>query len=216
MLLARRGASLDAPAGIACAIAVLIRPNLAPLAIVPLFLARRKIVFSIPVAIAGVFLAVVQSLWYGSPFRSGYGTAEELFALSNIACECIAILHVARRDGAGPVPLDIRILSLEARSHDAGAVRVCRVGDRVVSGLRRLRRLVVPALPAPGDGGAGDLCGGGTGRVDRALADGLARADPVRAAARRDRSWPVHRAIARYLQARRSTAPRVTRRRLHQ
>jgi hypothetical protein len=84
MLLARRGAPLDALAGIACAIAVLIRPNLAPLAIVPLFLARRKIVFSIPVAIAAAFLAVVQSLWYGSPFRSGYGTAEELFALSNI------------------------------------------------------------------------------------------------------------------------------------
>ncbi len=39
----------------------------------------------IPVAIAGVFLALVQALWYGSPFRSGYGTAGELFALSNIA-----------------------------------------------------------------------------------------------------------------------------------
>ncbi len=85
MLLARRGASLDAPAGIACAIAVLIRPNLAPLAIVPLFLAPRKIVFSIPVAIAGIFLAVVQSLWYGSALRSGYGSAGELFAISNVA-----------------------------------------------------------------------------------------------------------------------------------
>jgi hypothetical protein len=83
-LLARRGASVDARAGIACAIAVLIRPNLAPLAIVPLFLAQRKIAFSVPVAIAAVFLAVMQTYWYGSPLRSGYGSAEELFALSNI------------------------------------------------------------------------------------------------------------------------------------
>lgn len=84
-LLARRGASLDAPAGIACAIAVLIRPNLAPLAIVPLFLAHKRIKFSIPVVIAGVVLATLQYLWYGSPFRSGYGSTEELFALANIA-----------------------------------------------------------------------------------------------------------------------------------
>jgi 4-amino-4-deoxy-L-arabinose transferase-like glycosyltransferase len=71
-------------AGMACAIAVLIRPNLAPLAIVPLFLARRRIAFSIPVAIAGIGLAVLQSIWYGSPLRSGYGSAEELFAISNV------------------------------------------------------------------------------------------------------------------------------------
>jgi hypothetical protein len=83
-LFARRGGSYDVPAGIACAIAVLIRPNLAPLAIVPLFLARRKVAFSIPVAIAGVFLAGMQAFWYGSPFRSGYGSAEELFAFANI------------------------------------------------------------------------------------------------------------------------------------
>jgi hypothetical protein len=83
-LLARRGASPDAPAGIACAVAVLIRPNLAPLAIVPLVIAQKRLWFAAPVAIAGVFLAVIQTFWYGSPFRSGYGTAEELFALSNI------------------------------------------------------------------------------------------------------------------------------------
>jgi hypothetical protein len=84
MLLARRDASFDALAGIACAIAVLIRPNLAPLAIVPLFLAQRRIAFSIPVALAGAFLALMQWLWYGSPIRSGYGVAAELFALPNI------------------------------------------------------------------------------------------------------------------------------------
>ena len=81
-LLARRKRSFSA--GIVCAIAVLIRPNLAPLAIVPLFIAHRRLWFAAPVAIAGVFLALIQTLWYGSPFRSGYGTAEELFALANI------------------------------------------------------------------------------------------------------------------------------------
>ena len=83
-LLARRGASSDAPAGIACALAVLIRPNLAPLAIVPFLFAHKRLSFAVPVAIAGIFLAFVQWVWYGSPLRSGYGSAEELFALANV------------------------------------------------------------------------------------------------------------------------------------
>jgi len=40
--------------------------------------------FSLPVALAGLFLAWIHWQWYGSPLRSGYGTAAELFALSNI------------------------------------------------------------------------------------------------------------------------------------
>ncbi len=71
-------------AGIACAIAVLIRPNLAPLALVPWLVANRKLLFAAPVAMAGAFLAVMQFIWYGSPLRSGYGAADELFALANI------------------------------------------------------------------------------------------------------------------------------------
>ena len=83
-LMLGRGGGSDTLAGIACAIAVMIRPNLAPLAIVPLFVARRRFAFAMPVAIAGACLAGLQWLWYGSPLRSGYGSAEELFALSNI------------------------------------------------------------------------------------------------------------------------------------
>ena len=71
-------------AGIACAIAVLIRPNLAPIAIVPLFLAGNRLQFAVPVAIAGLVLAYLHTFWYGSPIQSGYGAAEELFALANI------------------------------------------------------------------------------------------------------------------------------------
>lgn len=71
-------------AGMACALAILIRPNLAPLAIVPLLFSRSKLWFGIPVVIAGVFLAILQDFWYGSPLRSGYGAAEELFSIANI------------------------------------------------------------------------------------------------------------------------------------
>jgi hypothetical protein len=71
-------------AGIACAAAVLIRPNLAPLAAFPFLISARKVPFAIPVAIAAAFLAAVQTLWYGSPLQTGYGSADELFAWSNI------------------------------------------------------------------------------------------------------------------------------------
>jgi hypothetical protein len=81
-LFAHRGKS--AWAGVACAAAVLIRPNLAPLAIVPLAVANNRIAFAIPVGIAGASLAFGQAFWYGSPFRSGYGSAGELFAFANV------------------------------------------------------------------------------------------------------------------------------------
>jgi 4-amino-4-deoxy-L-arabinose transferase-like glycosyltransferase len=81
-------------AGLAASMAVLIRPNLAPLAIAPLVLlvligsragawrsARR---FGVPVAVAGAAIAILQWRWYGSPLSSGYGSAGELFAWSNV------------------------------------------------------------------------------------------------------------------------------------
>ena len=81
-------------AGTATALAVLVRPNLAPLAAVPLvWIAwsaprdRRAVSalrFSWPVAIAAVVVAGLQWRWYGSPFLSGYGAAGELFTLSNV------------------------------------------------------------------------------------------------------------------------------------
>lgn len=81
-------------AGMAAASAVLIRPNLAPLAAVPaawLLVTRaspspfgptRR--FAFPVAVAGAIVAVLQWSWYGSPVMSGYGSAGELFALANV------------------------------------------------------------------------------------------------------------------------------------
>ena len=81
-------------AGAATALAVLVRPNLAPLAALPLvWIAwtasrdRRTVSalrFSWPVAIAAAVVAGLQWRWYGSPFLSGYGAAGELFTLSNV------------------------------------------------------------------------------------------------------------------------------------
>ena len=109
-------------AGIACAIAILIRPNLAPLAIVPLFVARRRVAFAVPVAVAGAFLASTQWLWYGSPFRSGYGTADELFALSNVVPN--ASRHFRWLIGTAPALLlgIFGILSLKANRTALGLV----------------------------------------------------------------------------------------------
>ena len=85
-------------AGVAGAAAVLIRPNLAPLAALPplyLLLADRRmpfaarvpraVAFSVPIAVAGLAIAYLQQLWFGSAFRSGYGTAQEIYSRANFA-----------------------------------------------------------------------------------------------------------------------------------
>jgi len=123
--------AFDLLAGVACALAVLIRPNLAPLAIVPLLLARRRVMFAAPVAIAGASLALLQWTWYGSPLRSGYGSADELFALSNIGGN--ASRYVSWLIATAPVLL-LAIL---------GAVR--RYTDPLVRGLSAFTVLVIAA-----------------------------------------------------------------------
>lgn len=85
-------------AGIAGAAAVLIRPNLAPLAALPaLYLLmvdrqapfttriQRTLAFSIPIVAAGLAIAYLQQLWFGSAFRSGYGTAQEIYSRANFS-----------------------------------------------------------------------------------------------------------------------------------
>ncbi len=99
-----KAVGLSFQAGLACAIAVMIRPNLAPLAVVPLAFVslqpsafslqlRRAAGFSLPVALAGLALLWLQWQWYGSPVRSGYGTAEELFAFANVWPNAVFYLH---------------------------------------------------------------------------------------------------------------------------
>ncbi|MCA1585562.1 MAG: glycosyltransferase family 39 protein [Acidobacteria bacterium] len=83
-------------AGMLAALAVMIRPNLAPLASLPaaylLVLpapsssvrVNRILAFSIPVAVAGLVVAGLHWRWYGSPLMSGYGGAGELYATAHV------------------------------------------------------------------------------------------------------------------------------------
>ncbi len=90
--------SYAAFAGLTTAVAVLIRPNLAPLSAIPFIYMlvvsrgegaatrlRKAIAFAIPVAIAGVLVAYLQRRYFGSALRSGYGSASEIYSLSNLA-----------------------------------------------------------------------------------------------------------------------------------
>ena len=93
-------------AGAFCALAVLIRPNLAPLAAVPLFAIGLERSASCCLLHSGVdrrsmLLMFLQWLWYGSPLRSGYGTADELFALAEHRRQRFTLLLVADDDVAG-------------------------------------------------------------------------------------------------------------------
>ena len=115
-------AEWNAAAGTATALAVLVRPNLAPLAAIPLVWiawsaprGRRAVSalrFSGPVAIAAVVVAGLQWQWYGSPFLSGYGAAGELFTLSNVPAN--ARLYGAWMWEAEPVVVVTGALALAA------------------------------------------------------------------------------------------------------
>jgi hypothetical protein len=78
-------------AGLVAALAILIRPNLAPLAAIPaLYYLRRRemrgaMLFALPVVVAGFVVAYLQWRYFGSPLHSGYGSASEIYAISNLA-----------------------------------------------------------------------------------------------------------------------------------
>jgi hypothetical protein len=69
--------------GALAALAVLIRPNLAPLALLPCLAMdswhTRRVVARWVLG-AGAVVAVLQWHWYGSPLQSGYGSANNLFS----------------------------------------------------------------------------------------------------------------------------------------
>jgi 4-amino-4-deoxy-L-arabinose transferase-like glycosyltransferase len=79
-------------AGLLTGLAVMIRPNLAPLAVITLALivarrvdrAQRTVAGLGPVVTMTCLLLVIQTLRYGSPLGSGYGKAGDLFSLASI------------------------------------------------------------------------------------------------------------------------------------
>jgi len=82
--------------GIAAAAAILVRPNLAPMAIpLTMFLLfrpertwrdriRTTATFAVCAALGPIAVALIQSSFYGSPFNSGYGTLDVLFRLDRV------------------------------------------------------------------------------------------------------------------------------------
>ena len=82
-------------AGMTSGIAILIRPNLAPLAVIPAAMlvwthsalrhrVRNAVLFGFGVAPFVAFVAWLFNHLYGSPLRSGYGDLSELYAWSHI------------------------------------------------------------------------------------------------------------------------------------
>jgi len=79
-------------AGVAIAVAILIRPNVAPLAVVPALLlmterpdrVRRAIVLVLATVPSIALIAVLNTRWWGSPLTSGYGETAGLFAAPHI------------------------------------------------------------------------------------------------------------------------------------
>jgi hypothetical protein len=98
-LLMGRGAPHALAAGLASAVAVMIRPNLVPLAAIawayylPEVIAResrgrgirRASLFTLGLLPGVVAIGVLNTIWYGSPWLSGYGRLSDLFAWSHIA-----------------------------------------------------------------------------------------------------------------------------------
>ena len=175
-------------AGIACAIAVLIRPNLAPLALVPLLMANRKLLFAAPVALGGAFLALTQWFWYGSPLQSGYGSAGDFFAISNVGPN-----PFATSIGCSPLPRHVagayRIRTAEGGSQSRALALFALLVVAAYLDVRRLRSLVVSALPAARARGV-PVFAARVGRLARG-AGLVARADVHRARARDDRARAV-------------------------
>jgi hypothetical protein len=93
----QRSRSSALVAGIAAAIAILIRPNLVPLAgVLAVWLLWRQaesdlrdrlcsvVVFSAPVVVACLTIAWINATLFGSPLASGYGAPESLFSTANV------------------------------------------------------------------------------------------------------------------------------------
>jgi hypothetical protein len=79
--------------GLAAGIAILIRPNLAPLAVFPTLLLllsgtsalARAAVFAVAAAPAAFLIAIINTRLYGSPLGSGYGSLGALYALGRVS-----------------------------------------------------------------------------------------------------------------------------------
>lgn len=92
LVFAWRGGTWNAIAsGLATAAAILVRPNLVPLAVIPALLLmtnerglRRLLAFGVATCPAALVIATLNAQWWGSPLKSGYGTLGELYSVNRI------------------------------------------------------------------------------------------------------------------------------------
>lgn len=89
LVFALRGGSRGAVlSGISTCAAILVRPNVAPLAAIPILLLatagesriRRLFLFGVAAAPSALVIAGLNWYWYGSPLTSGYGTLDVLYS----------------------------------------------------------------------------------------------------------------------------------------
>ena len=84
-----------AVAGVATAMGLLIRPNLLCLVLVPFVYATlrtpkwherlwRAALFAVSVLAAAIVIAVLNTIWYGAPWKSGYGPASALYGFGHV------------------------------------------------------------------------------------------------------------------------------------
>jgi hypothetical protein len=132
----RTGSALAS--GAAAGVAILTRPNLAPVVLAPaLYLTARLIArdadrraafgrivaFGIPSALGALGVAVIHTRLYGSPFRTGYGEVTSVFSTSHASSWLATWL-------AHPLKFDIALLGLAALGALATLVRPHRRGAR--------------------------------------------------------------------------------------
>lgn len=94
LIVAARGSTSGSiAAGALSSLAILIRPNLAPLAVMigalaiasrPSAFVRRAAYFVVSLAPGVIVLCWIQAIRYGSPFASGYGPASDVFSLEYV------------------------------------------------------------------------------------------------------------------------------------
>lgn len=76
-------------AGAATAVAILIRPNIAPLSVIVAALVgtrgRRLVAYVLAAAPGVLVIAVLNWYWHGAAWKSGYGSFDELYALGRVA-----------------------------------------------------------------------------------------------------------------------------------
>ena len=89
----RAGAARGLAAGLVTSAAIMIRPNLTPLALIPVLLAWPSRAAALATAggvVPGVAaVAILQTAVYGSPLQSGYGDLSRLFSVGNVATNLV-------------------------------------------------------------------------------------------------------------------------------